>query len=231
MEAPAPHRSVALPRLRRSAALAWEPLLYGCAASSPMPACSGHCVRPRLPPATPHPGLRLADLRRSSSWKAQPRVDSNADEQSLSRLSGEAGRSRSQPPRRPPSRRASRRRAHARAPCVPIVARQRAPGQESTANRPVPPALRPPARSAHRLRHRPRRRRAAGDAAPSCSQAHHRTGVHPGGREQGCPKHLLPAAGCRTGFTVRSRMESTVGVPGDAPMSGGSDLHRWVPVL
>lgn len=220
MEAPAPHRSLALPRLRRSAVLACVPLLDGCAGASPVQACPGHCAGLRLPPATPHPGS-----------KARRRVDSNADERSLRRPSGEAGRSRSQPPRRPPSRRASRRRARARALCAPIAAGQRAPGQESTANRPVPPALRPPARSAHRLRHRPRRRRAVGDAAPSCSRAPHRTGVHPGGREQGCPKHLLPAAGCRTGFTVRSRMESTAGVPGDAPMSGGSDLHRWVPVL
>lgn len=88
-----------------------------------------------------------------------------------------------------------------------------------------PPRHRDPRARAQRrrlqARRRPCRRLAADDPAGSTATASGPPRPRPGGREQGCEHAPPPAAERRKGSAVRSPMQSTAGVPEDAPMSGG----------
>ena len=72
------------------------------------------------------------------------------------------------------------------------------------------------------------RPRAGAGAGASCERRRHAsTGRnHASGRKPRRGDTRLPAACARMGIAVRSSVRSTAGVPGNTPMSGGSDVHR-----
>jgi hypothetical protein len=63
-------------------------------------------------------------------------------------------------------------------------------------------------------------------AAAVASRDHRSAIAHADDRKPGWGDTRLPVAFARMGITVRSSVQSTAGVPGNMPMSGGRDIHR-----